>query len=52
MIKISFHSVVEADKASKILKWDRHHHYGSLTFEITLEELRLLKNNGIGFWYE
>ena len=49
---INFHSVFEAGKAADLLGWERHHQYGLLEFTVTEEQLKILKENNIGFWYE
>lgn len=51
-MKINFHSVFEAVKAADLFGWERHHHYGSLEFDISEEQFILLKRKKIGFFVE
>lgn len=60
MIKqIIFHSVFEANTGLEILRyldegnpqWQfRDHQFGRLTYYVTSEQLKLLKDNNVGFW--
>lgn len=52
MIKINFHNVFEASKASDLFNWPRHHNYGSLEFDVTEDQIKILKQQRIRFWYE